>query len=92
MLEFYQAPYRSLPCVVYAANLPAPQVAQLLNVVENEGSMHALRDEPDCQVCKSCAMGNATALKMNELVWDTYMHHVHVNHSLRWEVLNIKPP
>lgn len=87
-LEFYQAPNRSLPCVVHAANLPAAQVAHLMNVAENEDSMHTSRDEPDCQLDESCSKGNAAAMRINELVRDTY----HVARTLRREILDMKTP
>ena len=76
-LEFCQAPNRSLPCVVDVANLLAAQEAQLLNVAENEESMHTLRDESDCQLDESCPRGNDAALRMNELVQDTYHSCLH---------------
>ena len=85
-LEFYQAHNRSLPCVVDAANLLAAQVAQLLNVAENEESMHTLSDESDCQLDESCSKGNATALRINELVRYTY----HVARTLHQEVFDMK--
>ena len=87
-LEFCQAPNRSLPCVVDAANLLASQVAQLLNVAENKESMHTLRDESDCQLDESCPKGNSAALRMNELVQGTCTYHV--AHTLCQEVLQMK--
>ena len=69
-------------------SLPASQVAQLLNIAEAKDRMHTLRDEPDCQLNKSCSKGNAAILKMNELVGDTY----HVARTLSWEVLDMKCP
>ena len=87
-LEFYQAPNRSLSCVVHAANLQVAQVVQLMNVAQNEDSMHTSRDQPDCQLDESSSKGNATALRMNELVQDTY----HVAHTLHLEVMNIETP
>ena len=67
-MEFYQVANRPLPSVVHAANLLAVQVAQLLNIAENEESMHTLRDESNCQLDESCSKENAAALRMNELV------------------------
>ena len=78
-LEFCQAPNRSLPYVVDAANLLAAQVAQMLNVAGKKESMHTLSDDPDCQLDKPCPKGNAAALRMNELVPDTCPYHVPCN-------------
>ena len=54
--------------MVHVANLPVAQVAQLMNVAENEDSVHTSRDEPRCQLNKSCSKEDAVALRMNELV------------------------
>ena len=70
--------------MVDAANLLAGQVAQLLNVAEDKDSMHTSMDEPGCQFDESCSKGNDAALRMNELVRDTY----HVACTLRQRVLD----
>ena len=50
--------------------------------------MHTSRDEPDCQLDESCSKGNAVAMRINELVRDTY----HVARTLRQEILDMKTP
>ena len=57
-------------------------------VAEIEESMHTSRDEPNCQLEKSISKENAAALRMKDLVRDTY----HVVRTLCRGVLGIKTP